>query len=144
MIEETVKVSFEKRVDNVAVLMHERLANQNGEAEDAGLPDLRWHGATQFQQIFHFQKQSLGRYFDMHRQFHQHRDGSCIGHFMLADDISHEVAGSGRAHGWNHSQEDIPLKSQFYYVAPDKVTDYFSKIIDRFLNPLMLIDCNTR
>lgn len=41
MIEETVKVSLEKRIDNVAVLVHERLANQNGEAEDAGFFDLR-------------------------------------------------------------------------------------------------------
>jgi len=47
----------------------------------------------------------------MHRQFPQHTNGSIITHFMLTDDIAYEVASSGRAHGWNHLQEDVPLKS---------------------------------
>jgi len=69
MVEETVKISLEKRINHVILLMYKRLANQNGEGKDAGLSNLRRHSVTKFQQIFHFQKQSLRWYFDMQRQF---------------------------------------------------------------------------
>jgi len=41
VIEETINVSLEKRIDDFALMVHKRLADQTGEAEDAGLLDLR-------------------------------------------------------------------------------------------------------